>query len=253
MRLKDEEVYLQRSAVYNSFLNKQENKVKNLIVYLDVVFPMIFSYEKNEEIYLSYVVTCDEFEKELNIISTRVPNYSILEELADSRISLFEIFDQEYDKYCTFFGVKKGKIFNSKLTLADSCDLIPTLENFHEDDYIVEDLLPEEDFYVTRHTVNKLNLNEAKRYIQLLKANRERSIEYKTANFQWELIEHKKVVDPVKKYKKSLLELINLEYKNIYNRYEYSQEGRKTNTHKLDREYMYNEKFSVKEVVWCKI
>ncbi|EKN70405.1 hypothetical protein P9E76_00390 [Schinkia azotoformans] len=250
MRIKDEAVYLQRSKVYNSFLSKQDNIVKNLIVYLDVVFPMIFSYEKNDEIYLSYVVTCDEFEKELNIISTRVPDYSILEELADSKISLFEIFDREYDNYCSFFGMNKGKIFNNKITLGENCDIIPTLQDFHDDDYIVEDLLPAEDFYVTRHTVNKLNLKEVKTYVQLLKANRERSLDYRTV--KWEIV-NIKAVETRKNHSKYLFDIYSSDYENFF---EYSNDlhgGRSINIHKLDREYVDNDKFNIKEVVWCKI
>ncbi|MGH0927853.1 MULTISPECIES: hypothetical protein [Bacillus cereus group] len=251
MKLNDERLYLQKSRVFNSFLNKQENKLKNLVVYLDVIFPMIFSYEKNDEIYLSYVLTCDEFERELNIISTKVPDYSILEQLADSKISLFEVFDREYDSYCTFFGMKERKIFNSKLTLGSSCDEIPTLNEFHDDDYLVEDLLPEEDFYVTRHTVNKLNLNEAKRYVQLLKLNRERTIEYKMTNFHWELIEPKKVVKYEEIVRKRLLmNEISSEFQKVYEYLGKSQELKKTGMGEFNRGHNEKDKFNVKEVRW---
>lgn len=171
MKLKEEEIYLHRSKVYSSFLNIQDYKVKNVIVYLDIVFPMIFSYEKDDNLYLSYVVRCDEYERELNIISTIIPSYSVLSDFVNSKTSLYQIFDKEYDKYFDFFGMRQDLTYSKKVTLGDECDVIPTLQEFHNDNYIVEDLLPEEDFYISRHTINKLNLDEVKTYIEYMEYN----------------------------------------------------------------------------------
>ncbi|CAH1220540.1 hypothetical protein [Paenibacillus sp. JJ-223] len=249
MRLKDEEIFLYRNKLYNSFLSIQY-KPKNIIVYLDVVFPIVFSYEKNDKIYLAYVVTCDEFENELNIISTQIPDYSILELFAESKLSLFEIFDKEFDEKCLFFGTKKGKVFNGQMTLADKCNQIPTLEEFHEDDYIVEDLLPEDDFYVTRHTVNKLNLNEIRDYIKIVKARKEKNIETTTTLFKWETFEKRRIPDKRGNNNKMLTEIIEFHEEYFY---KYPEEGTIGKIRKMFNKYLTNDKPSEKEVLVWKV
>lgn len=177
-----EALFMKRNFAFNKFLNKQDFKPKNLIFYLDVVFPILFSFEKNDKLYLSYVITFDEFEKELNIITVELESYDILEKLIKSEVSVFEIFDQASEGKHSFFGYDSRNLFNVEIGLGDFCDILPTLPGYHDDEYMVEDLLPEDDFYIKKNLINKINLDEAKKYIENIKFyNNKINSDYRTS------------------------------------------------------------------------
>lgn len=160
----DSVLNIRRNKLFSSFLNTYEDTFKDILVYWDVVFPMIFSFEYQNNLYLSYVITCDDFEKELDIITTKVADYGVLKSLTDSSTSIFDIFDREFEDTCLFYSKRADKVFSKRVSLGDSCDYISTLTEFHGHDYLIEDLLPEDDFYLESNMINKSKL----KYIQSL-------------------------------------------------------------------------------------
>lgn len=161
-------ISLKENKIFDNFLNKYDVGFKNVIVYWDIMFPLIFSFEYEDKIFLAYVIKCDDLEDELNIITTFVPNYEVLKELVESKNSIFDIFDREYEENCFFYNQKGKDIFYDLVNLGDSCDKIPYLTDFHYGDYLIEDLLPEDDFYLTGTMINKVNTHNTSKYLDII-------------------------------------------------------------------------------------
>lgn len=136
----------------------QDKILKNKIVYLELMFPILFSYEENDEIYLSYVIDHDEHEKKLNVITTQIEDYSKIEKMIKANLSVFDLFDEEYNHNVNLFSFNNKKYISNKIKLGDPCDSYLSLPDYHKMDLIIEDLLPEDDFYFSPLLPNKCSL-----------------------------------------------------------------------------------------------
>lgn len=143
-----------------------ENKPTNFMVYLDVVFPIVFTFEYKEKIYLSYVVHYSEIRKYYNIIATEIPNYNIMSDMLEKKQPLFSIFDREYSPTCLLFANTETIHNVTAISLATKCEEIPSFIEWNRlyeyetyfDTYLLEDILPEEDFVISDMLINKADL-----------------------------------------------------------------------------------------------
>lgn len=137
--------------------------ISNIIQYLTLDFPILFSYESDYEIFLAYVLGYDDFNDNFDVIITPIDNYNTLYELAKSELGIFEIFDRmdiEYKSKCIYLHYrKKNQCKLVDVSLADKVERLIGLEDYHNDDYLVEDILPEEGFIITPNMINRVNLN----------------------------------------------------------------------------------------------
>lgn len=145
------------------------------MIYLDVVFPIVFTFEYKGKIYLSYVVHYNEMNKHYNIIATEIPNYTIMLDMLEKNEPLFSIFDREYSSACLLFTNMKTIHNTSIISLATKCKDIPSFREWNKyeyksflDDYLIEDILPEEDFVIADMVINKADLILVKNKITII-------------------------------------------------------------------------------------
>lgn len=186
MNLITQEFSMVQDKIFGNYFKKLGgSSIKNIVTYLELNFPILFSYEYENKIYLSYVLSYDDFDYELNIITTYIPDYEILREMINANKSIFDLFDAEYENFCLYFGykhpLKSKKSYSSyeSVTLGAPAEKLKLLENYHNQDYLVEDLLPEEDFYLEKNLVNKISLNLLDFYFQMkLKSYDDKKLNY---------------------------------------------------------------------------
>lgn len=186
MNLITKELSMIRDKIFSNYFKEVgKSSVKNIVTYLELNFPIIFSYEYENKIYLSYVLSYDDFDHELNIITTYIPDYEILRDMINANKSIFDLFDAEYESFCLYFGYKhplKSKESFScyeRVTLGSPAERLKLFENYHNQDYLIEDLLPEEDFYLEKNLVNKISLNLLDFYFQMkLKSYDDKKLNY---------------------------------------------------------------------------
>lgn len=162
MNYLEREFKIKNKDLFSDFFRKIgfTNKIRNIIVYLEIDFPILFSYEIDKTIHLVYVLSYDDFDLELNTISTVIPQYSIIKDMVNSVTSIYDLFDKEYEEHCEYFGYNRKKISLKNVTLADKCEVLDLFTDYHEQDYLVEDILPDEDFFLSKDLINKVSLNQ---------------------------------------------------------------------------------------------
>lgn len=149
---------------FEEFLNRLEG-VSNLVVYLEIDFPILFSYEKDNKLYLAYTIRQKYLKKQLTIFSAEIEGYSDILNMLDGEWSIFDVFDKEFNENANIFELTKDGLKIKDITLASAIEGILGLEEYYDADYIMEDILPEEDFYLTPILINKICLATTKEQI----------------------------------------------------------------------------------------
>lgn len=170
----NKEMFWKESTVAD-FINLSDFAIDTVIVYLDIEFPILFSYECEGKIYLVYVLSYCSFTDENNFVSVEVESYEDILNMIESKVSIYEIFNKnveaEVDCFSKdkllFLGRKNGRLIKREVQLSTLCEGIPTLEeNLRKNGYVIADLLPDEDFKLSYNLLNRINLYGVKELIE---------------------------------------------------------------------------------------
>lgn len=159
---------IKHSRIFKEFFDSLglEHEVKNIIEYLAIEFPMLFSFELEGKIFLSYVLKCKRIEKELDILTTEIPNYEEIAKMLNAQNSVFDMFDKGFTDNTFYYGMKKEYKDFRKVNLGDGVEYLFGMTEYHNQDYLVKDLLPAAEFNLTPITLNRIRLDEVKDKIE---------------------------------------------------------------------------------------
>lgn len=132
--------------------------------------PILF-YGKREGIdYLVYALREDDYADEHLYMLTEIENLESLITLLEGKKSIFKYFDEEYQSNTRVISFKnknkKGEEKECRVSLSDTCDQYDELKDYHGEGYLLEDMLPEEDIFVSPYQLNKISINQT---LELLK------------------------------------------------------------------------------------
>lgn len=170
----NKEMFWKESTVAD-FVNLSDFAIDTVIVYLDIEFPILFSYECEGKIYLAYVLSYCYLEDENNFLSIEIDSYKTVLDMIESKVSIYEIFDRNAEAGLDYFskekflflGRKDGRVVKRQVQLSTLCEGIPTLqEDLRKNGYVIADLLPDEDFKLSYNLLNRIDLYAVKELIE---------------------------------------------------------------------------------------
>lgn len=174
----DNNQFLQKLISMQRSNQPSNSLIKNVNVFLDVVDPVLVSYEDVNGVHVLYLIEHKRIKKTYTFLKIET-NYEVLEDILNQRKPLSNVFSKNMKK--VYLNLKKRFTRYSDINLSEAID-----KNF----------IPEETFYLDKKYPNRINLNDAKVTVSVLRKN----FEYKNKYFENIDFKNLDLVDEVENY-----------------------------------------------------